>query len=286
VARFADLNVAEIRAVSDGYFGVVDMEILAGRGVEPSDRADTEPVVVVNRAMADRFWDGGDALDGHLSISGDEGPWLRVVGIVENVHHFGLDREPRPEMYLPLAQEAWPTVNLVARVQGDPSAFASVLRAATAEVDPALPVANIRPLQSLVDRASAPWRFQAVLVAVFAAVAGLLAATGVYGLLDYVVKERAAELSIRSALGARAADLRWLVGGDAASLTGLGIVLGLLAGFLVTRIIQGMLFGVNALDPMSYVAAAALLGVVSVVATWLPAARAGRVDPAGVLRST
>lgn len=282
--RFADLSTAPLRAVSPGYFSTMGVRVLRGRGLTPADGPEAELVAVIGESAAERFWPGTDPLESRISFSGDEGPWARIVGVVEDVRHDGPAQEAGPALYVPLAQEPLPRVSLVLRTTADPLALVETVREAVRALDPMLPVASVRTLESLIDRAKAPWRFQAVLVSLFGSMAVLLTAIGGYGLLNYVVHERTVELGIRRALGARARHVRRLVARQAGILVALGVGLGLAGGALLSRAVRGMLFGVSPLDPVSYAGAAALLVGVGLLAMWLPTRRALAVDPMTALR--
>ena len=282
---FADLHLVGMRAASPGYFTAMGIDLLRGRGIEPSDGEDAEPVAVVNAVMAREFWPGEDVLGQRISFNGDAGPWVRIVGVVEGVRHDSLIDGAEPEVFIPLAQDPWPFASLVLRTDsGDPLTFVEPVRAAVGRVDPLLPLVQVRTGAALVEGAGAAWRLQALLVGTFAAVALLLAVTGVYGLMAHVVQERTSEMAIRQALGARAADLRRLVAGGALRLAVPGTAVGLVAAGLLSRAVRGMLYGVGPVDPLSYAGAAVLLVAVAVAAAWVPARRAARVDPAGALR--
>ncbi|MGD2069290.1 MAG: ABC transporter permease [Gemmatimonadota bacterium] len=284
VPSFADLDVTALRAVSASYFDAMGMDVLRGRGLDEADGEGDAPVTVVNRTMARRFWPGEEVLGQRISFSGDDGPWVRVVGVVEDVRHAALTREPDAEAYVPLAQEPWPSAFLVLRTRGDPVDLVGDLRQAVGRADPLLPVVAVSTGEQLVASAAAPWRFQATLVTVLALVAVVLAVTGVYGLMAWVVQERTGEMALRRALGARTSDLRRLVGGSTLRLAGTGTVVGLAGAAALSEVVRGMLYGVGPTDPLSYAGAAFLLLAVAVAASWIPARRAGRVDPAEALR--
>ncbi len=279
-----DLQLTGMRVVSPGYFGTMGIPLVSGRALTPGDRADGELVAVVNGAMAREVWPAGDAVGARVSMNGQEGPWVRVVGVVGDVHHGGLDEPASPELFVPLAQEVWPFAALVVRAGSDPAALAAAVRDVVRRVDPALPIADVRTGSGLLRAATAPWRAQATLVLVFAAAALLLAITGVYGLLAWVVEQRIPEMAIRQALGAARRDVRTLVAREALRLALIGAALGLVAAAALSALVRTLLFGVRPLDPWSYAAAAGLLTLVALLAALGPARRAARTEPASSLR--
>lgn len=281
-----DAQLTQIRSVSRGYFGTMGIPLLRGRDFDERDQEDSELVAVVNEAMTRRYWPDGDAIGERLSLDGEGGPWIRIVGVVADVRSAGLTEPPPPALYTPMRQQPWPSASLVVRANGDPLGLVPALRRLVAENDPLLPVATVRTGDALLRSAQIRWRFQAVLMGSFGLVALALALTGVYGLLAYVVQERTTEMAIRQAVGARASDLRALVGRDTLTLVAVGVAIGLGASAALAHVLERMLFGVSPLDPTSYAAAAVLLGVTGLLAAWIPARRAAAVQPAVLLRST
>jgi putative ABC transport system permease protein len=241
-------------------------------------------VVIVNQALVDRHWSGEDPVGRRISFGSRQPVSAQVVGVVGDVLYRGLDLSPRPELYVPHAQSPGGGVILAASTRLDAAAQMPELRAAVWKVDPTLTFYIDAPLERLVERSVADRRFYMSLLTGFAAVALALAAIGIYGLLSYAFQARGREIALRVTLGASRADVFSLVLGSAAALSAAGVALGLGAAFATTRLLSGMLYGVTALDPLTF--AGASLGVVllSLVAAAGPARRATALDPATVLR--
>jgi putative ABC transport system permease protein len=282
--RFADLLVAHYRVVSPGYLETLEIPVLRGRGLTPGDGPDAEPVALVSRITARTFWPDADPLNARLSFSGNEGPWVRVVGVVEDIRHGGPAQEPWIEIYRPMAQEAWPSAHLVVRPDGPGEVTASNLRAILAQVDPGLAPGPVRSLDVLLSRSRGPWLFQAAIVGFFGSVALLLAGLGIYGLVGYLVQARRQEFGVRRALGARNGNLGRLVGAEVAGVVGPAVIVAVAAAVAGRELLAGFLFGVGTLDPPSYLGAVLLLAVAAGVAVWRPLRRALRDDPARALR--
>jgi putative ABC transport system permease protein len=280
-------DCAESRVATPGYFAAMDLRLLAGRALAAADGPDAEPAVVVNETLARRYWPEGEAVGRRLKWgdSADSGdPWRRVVGVIADVRHFGLDREVLPEVYMPHAQQPYAELEAVVRSAGEPIALVTPARHLVQRLDPRVPLREPRPLVELMAASTAARRFRAWLLAGFAAAALLLAMLGIYGVIAHLVSERRRELCLRAALGAAPAVVRRQVLATAAALAGGGIALGLLASVLVARLLERLLFGVAPLDPASFLAAPALLLAAGLLAAWLPARRAARLDPVEALR--
>lgn len=295
----AEQPSAEMRAVTPGYFETLGLRVLAGRGLGSGDAVSTGageagagdtgagPVVLVNRELARRTWPGGaaGALGRRLSLDGPEGPWRTVVGVVEDVRHFGPGQPVRPEMYVPLSEQAWPSAFLVLRRPGDPAALSGAVRRALAEVDPDLPPLRVVSLEQLYREALAAPRFGVALMGLFAGLGLVLAAVGLYGTQSYAVSLRRHEIGVRMSLGARRATILRLVLGRALLLAAWGVVAGILLSLLAGRALSGLLFGVRPWDPATLLSVVAVLLAVLLLAAWRPAARAAAVDPLTALRS-
>jgi putative ABC transport system permease protein len=248
---------------------------------------------VVNRTLARQVWPGGDAIGQRILMGGGatDSVWRTIVGVVGDVRHRGLDAEPRPEIYLPYAQfpagtgTPQRTFRLVLRSEGDPVQLTGVLRAAVAELDPDLPVAEIQTMEEALGAWAAERRLTLMLVGGFALLALALGAVGVYGVMAHLVVQRTREIGIRIALGALPREILRLVLSEGAWLAGLGIAAGLAGALMATRLLASLLFGVGPTDPATFVATAAALAIVAGVASLLPALRAVRTDPMDALRS-
>jgi len=216
--------------------------------------------------------------------TGDRSPWVEVVGIVGDVRHRGLDVDTRPEMFFPHTQTPSRQMTLVVRAAGDPEALAAPLRERVRAIDRDQPVGNVKTMEQWVSESVASQRFTAALLGVFAAAAAGLAALGLYGVVSYSVAQRTHEIGLRVALGARPRDVLRLVIGQGMALTLVGVGVGVAASLALTRVISGLLFGVGATDPGIFVAVPLLLASVALLACYLPARRAAKVDPMVALR--
>lgn len=278
-------QAAWVRPVTDGYFGAMGMERLAGRDFGPGDAAGAPLVVMVNQTLADRYY-GGDAVGRRIGFGGPDNPnWRTIVGVVRDVRHFGLREGERPAAYFPYGQVAFGRMTVAVKSSGDPETLTASVRATLAGLDPALAATGITPLEDRVGRALAPDRFLGVLLAVFAATALVLAAVGLYGVVAYGVERRRREMGIRLALGADGSRLRGMVLGAGLRLTGVGVAVGVLGAWFASRALTSLLFEVAPSDPLTFAVTVLVLGTTAVLASWLPALRASRSDPAEVLRA-
>jgi len=271
-------------AVSDGYFGTMRIPLVAGRDFDARDRAGALPVVIVSRELARREWPGASALGKRIRPVGDSA-WSTVVGVVGDSRQRTLGEDLRPRLYVPVLQSPMAFSNVVARTTGDPLALAPSVRAALWSVDPDQPVWEVTSMDRLLARSMRQERFTTLLTGLFAALALLLAAVGVYGVMAYTVSQRTREVGIRLAVGATPGQVVGLVLGQGVRVTAAATVLGLAGGLAAARLIQGQLFGVGPDDPLTFVIVPAVLAGVALLACWLPARRAARVDPVVALRS-
>ncbi len=277
---------AESRRASPDYFNAMGIALLRGRFFNATDRAGGVPAVIIDQSMAQQWWPGQDALGKRIKwgdFTADE-PWRTVVGVVADVKHFGLDAATRPEIYMPLAQEASAGLTLVVRTTGDPDALAVGLRAAVHAQDPDLPVSRLLTLQQIVSNSVAGPRFRTILLAAFAGTALLLSLVGLYGVLAFAVAQRRHEFGIRMAVGAARGDVLRMVLRQAVGLVLGGLFMGVPVALLGTRALRGLLFGIGAGDAASFAVAGLSLLLVGLLASWLPARRATRVDPMIALR--
>jgi putative ABC transport system permease protein len=246
-------------------------------------------VVVINRTMAERFWPNQEALGKRFKIGSSDSPnpWLMIVGVVGDVRQTSLDQVLKPEMYVSHLQDrrffAIPR-DLVARTAGDPLAVAATVRAEIWKLDKDLPLFNVRTMEQILSASVAGQRFNTMLLTIFAALALLLAAVGIYGLMSYATAQRTGEIGVRLALGAQASDVLKLVMRRGLTLTLSGVAVGLAGAIGLTRVMTGLLFGVSATDPMTFTLMAALLTLVALLACYIPAWRATKVDPLTALR--
>ena len=286
-------NEADYRPAMEGVFEAMGTRLLTGRSITEADnRPDASPVVVVDEKMAATAWPSEDPIGQQIMIMrpnpGAEEPWERywaeVVGVVEHVRYDDIRRDGREIIYIPHANWSFADLHYVIRASVDPATLAAAVRSIIQQTDPDIPVGAIRPLGDYVGDALAPTRFAMILIWIFAGVALFLSAVGLYGVISYAVRQRTHEIGIRMALGAERPKILQLVLGQGLILTGVGLVVGLVGAALITRLISGLLFGVSTTDPLTYAAIALLLGGVAVLACYVPAARATRVDPLLALR--
>ncbi len=289
-----DYILAGYRAVSPTYLAALGVPTLRGRPFTEWDRSGSKRVVVINETMAKTFFKGSDPLGQRISIGtepDEESPWMEVVGVVGDVRQ-SFEADPKAEMYVPYLQGAphpvlaglFRSVSVVVRAKGDPLQVAGGLRGAVAELDRNQPVVKMRTMLQAIGATVAQPRFRTMLVALFALVALLLAAIGVYGVMAYGVTQRAHELGVRMALGAADRHVVRLVLVESLALTALGVCLGLAGGAAATRLLAGLLFETRPLDPPTFLAVPLVLAAIALAASYVPARRALRVEPAVVLR--
>jgi len=280
---------ANHRQVTADYLKAIGISLVKGRYFDGNDNAQSMPVAIVNQTMARQYWND-DAIGKRMKL-GDPAsdlPWINIVGIVGDVRQMGVDEPVKAEMYFPFGQipdQPWYAPrDLVVRTSGEPMSLVGAIRGAIREVDPDQPITNIRTMDEILGEQTAPRQLGMTLLTVFAALALLLAALGIYGVLAYFVVQNTPEIGVRLALGAARGDIIGLVvrKGMLLALTGVGIGLG--ATLVLTRLMQSLLFGVNAADPLTFAIVAALLSLVAFAACYVPALRASRLDPMTALR--
>jgi len=282
------LPFALYRVVSPDYFRALGIALQRGRFFDGHDVLDSQPVMVINRRLAEKYWPGEDPIGKRLKIGplDSPSPWLTVVGVVSDVRQTGL-YEQKLEFYVPYAQERRSFMaprDLVVRTQQDATSLAAAVCAAVWAVDKDQPVSNVRTMDQVFSAAISQERFQTLLLGMFATLALLLACVGLYGVISYTVVQRTHEIGVRVALGAQPRDVLRLVIRQGMLLTLAGLVVGIAAGTLLTRVLTDMLFGVTPRDPVTFVAVPVLLLVVAFLACWIPARRATRIDPLIALR--
>ncbi|HTQ87500.1 MAG TPA: ABC transporter permease [Candidatus Solibacter sp.] len=277
----------QFRAVGLDYFKAMRIPVLAGRAFTASDARGTAPVVIINQTLARQFFPNENPIGKRIEpgVADTGTPIMReIVGVVGDVLHRSLWRAPDPETYVPYEQAAMGGMTVVVRAEGDPHALVSALRQQVKELDAELPIYNTRTLEEYVAGSVAQRRFTALLLGVFACVALVLAAVGLYGVISFGVAQRTHEIGVRVALGAEAGDVLRLVVGQGVRLTMLGIALGGLGALGAARFLSSMLFGVAGDDPLTFAGVGALFLAVSLAACYIPARRAMRVDPLVALR--
>jgi len=286
---------ASHRQISPDYFSTLGIQLKQGRAFDEGDTLSMQPVAIINETMARRYWPGESPLGKSFSIYHDVQrrflPPLTIVGVAGDVKQsgLGLEAEIKPEFYLPHAQVTYNSYSipsyLAIRTSGEPLRLAVAVRRAIHAVNPNLPVADLRTMEARLDDLVAQSRLRMTLLTAYAALALLLAAVGIYGVLAYFVTQHTAEIGVRVALGAQTGDVLRLVLRRGMGLTLVGVALGLFAALAVTRLMQTLLFGVGATDPLTFGAIALLMLLVALLACWIPARRATKVDPLIALRS-
>jgi putative ABC transport system permease protein len=283
----------DIRVVSPHYFSTMGIQLLAGRAFTDFDSKGAEPVAVIDANLAHQYWPGQDAV-GKRIRNGSRNPWSTIVGVVAHVRHSqvvgeekspeGTDSASKGVYYYPLYQAGQTDVFLVARTSGDPSGMANTFRQAVASIDPNQPVSDLKTMDERIAFSMGPRRSAVGLLGVFAAMALSLAAVGLFGLVRYSVSQRTQEIGVRMALGATRTDVLRMIVGQGLRLAVIGVGAGLIVALAMTRVLAGTLYGVSTTDPTTFGCVALLLVAVALIATYIPARRATRVDPMVALR--
>jgi putative ABC transport system permease protein len=281
-------NLASVRGVSAGYLETLGVPLIRGRGFDSRDSADAAPTIVINEALARMRWPGEDPVGRRFRYGFPNAPWMTVVGVVGDMKQMGLDAAPFPEFYTPVEQAAaesflWPRY-LVVRTQDDPLSLATAVREVVHEVDPDQPV-GVRSMRDVLDSAVGNRTTQLTLVGGFAVLGLLLASIGLFGVLSYTVARRTSEIGLRMALGAQRATVVGSVVRSALLTAVIGIGLGLAGALALSRLLASSLFGVQPTDPATLGAVAAVVLVVALLASYVPARKAADVDPVSALRT-
>ena len=283
----SDVQMANYTMVSSGYFAAVGTPILRGRPFLDSDSANSPPVTIISSAMADKYWPGQNPIGKQVAPAGAAFPLATIVGVTADVKRLSIRESPPPEMYVPYTQKVWPsllTMDAILRTTEDPASVTASARDAVHSIDPDLPIAKVRTLANIVSTSMTEPLFSALLLAAFGGLALLLATIGMYGVISYSVAQRTQEIGIRMVLGAGPRSVFRMVLGQGARLAVLGIAMGLAAALAVTRVMSSFLYGVRATDPLTFTAVSLLLLGVALLACFLPARRAMKVDPMVALR--
>jgi predicted permease len=290
----SDVPGAQHRWVSPGYFHAMNIPLLRGREFTDADKQQSAGVMVIDRTLAQRFFPDRDPIGAHILITlGDDSPSpeYEIVGVVGSVKHVALTEDPTPTFYGPISQTPKGVVgflatnfSLVARTGFDPEAMAGAVHRELRAIDPDVAVSSVKPMRDFLTASIAPRKFNLVLLLALAATALLLAAGGLYGVIAYLVTQRTREIGLRLALGAQRSDIRSLILGHGFRLVVIGVIVGLAGAIAATRLLSSLLYATSATDPLAFVAVAALLIVVALIASYLPARRAMKIDPMEALR--
>lgn len=274
-----------IRMATPGYFRTMGIPVLQGRNFSERDRRDTPAVLIVSESMAQKVWPGQNPVGKRLLLDYNRGKYAyEVIGVTRDVRYYGLRQAPQPEVFIPHQQNAYLPMNLVVRTNTNPLGLVESVKEQVYSLDATQPVSNITTMDHLISRSLGAERFSMSLLSLLAFLALALSATGIYSLMSYFVNQRTHELGIRIALGAQRRDVMKLILGQGAALIAMGTVLGLSGSFISTRFLSSLLFGVGATDPLTFLVTPALLAAVALLACYVPARRAMRVDPLIALR--
>src|ERR1019366_2951375 len=276
--------MALLRTASPAYFRTMGIPLLAGRAFAASDTAQAPPVVIVNRKLASRFWPAENPIGGRLTVDAIDGRVAEVVGVVGDVKPESLDGEDWPTVYNPYAQAPASTMVVVVRTGQEPRSLAAAVEREVHGLDAAQPVADVRTMEDVLAGVVAGPRFNAALLGIFAQIAFVLAAVGIYGVISYDVSQRTHEIGIRAALGAQPTAVLKLILGQGARLAACGIALGMAAAFALTRLMANLLYQVKPTDAWTFSAVPLLLGAVALLASYIPSRRAMALYPMAALR--
>jgi predicted permease len=276
--------VTETGTIAPRYFETLGIRLVSGRDFTEADREGTPRVVIVNQAMARRFWPGASPLGKRVRF--DEDKWAEIVGVAEDGRHRVAGQSPPPLVYGAVAQSLSPnqSVTLLVRYRGDKNSVLTDIRREARTLDPRLPLQLPMTLSAAVDMVTLPWRIAGSIARGFGVLGLALAALGIYGLVAYTVSQRTREIGVRIALGAAPGDIRRLVLGQGVQLAAFGVAIGLVLSLGVTRALAAFLFGISASDPVTYLGTAAVLAAVALAASYMPARAATRTDPLVALR--
>ncbi len=276
---------AEAYAVSPGYFATFGIPLTRGRDFSDRDGSGTPGVTIINETMASRYFPGEDPIGRRISLAdGQTGPWLTIIGVVKDVKHIDLSAPPYPQMYGSYRQNPARILSLVARTRGPAAGSAPAIRELVKSLDRDLPLAKVTTMEEVLADSIARPRFNAFLISIFAGVGMLLAGVGIYGVISYGVTQRVHEIGVRLALGATRSDVLKLVLGKGLKLAIAGVVIGLILATIMGRFLSSLLFGVGERDALTFIGVSALIVVVALLACYLPARRATKVDPMVALR--
>jgi putative ABC transport system permease protein len=279
----SDPPLVDYRTVSPGYFDALRLPVVAGRGLEESDHERAQPVAVVSRSLAARYWPGRDPIGRRFRAGDESTPWITVVGVSgDHIHHW-FSRRSYPTCYRPYKQDPRVDLAFALRTTGDPEAIAPAARLAVSAVDPYQPAYQVWSMRRSISQSTIGLQYVAAIMAVFGGLALVLAISGVYGVMSYRVSLRTHEIGVRVALGASAGDVLRLTMAQAAGLTAAGLVAGGAAGLAASRALSATLMGTIPFDAPTFAAATGFLAAAALLAAYVPARRALAIDPARVL---
>jgi predicted permease len=278
--------VAEFAGISPDYFEILGTPLMQGRVFLDSDEPKSQPVAIIDQTLANRYWPGENPLGKHIQLfqANPQNPWITIVGVVGDMKSDGFDAPTAPHIYLPAFQGPPYASVLFLRTHANPGTLGDQIRAAVQSIDSSLPLFGVRTMDEVISRSMAERRFALEILAIFAGVALLLAAIGIYGVMSYTFSRRIHEIGIRVALGAQRIDILRMALGEGMRLVVLGLVAGLIGAVALTRFLRSLLFSVTSTDPLVFASIAVLLAAVALFACYIPARRATRVDPLVALR--
>ena len=283
VAPDAPRQLIEFRSISPSFFATMNIPILRGEGLPALEDSASNPSIAINHLLAEKLFAGLDPIGRRIRFN-PQAPWMTITGVVGNVRHT-LEMPPREAIYRSYRRAAGQETALVIQTAGDPLAAKDAVIQAIRRVDPEQPVFNVKPMQQLLGEAGAPRRFSLLLLTLFASIALLLSAIGIYGVMAYTTAQRQHEIGIRLALGALPADVVRQVLGRGMRMVAIGVAIGLAGAWVLSRVLRGQLFEITAADPVTYLGAALLLGLVALAANYVPALRASRSNPLASIRA-
>jgi len=277
--------VTDVRVTTHEYFRAMGIPLLRGRLFDRTDAGNNVRRVIISDSMARKYWPNQNPLGQHIIVSWDDERPDEIVGVVGDVRQETLEKENRPAIYWPPSRFTYPFMTITIRASGDVAAVVPVATAKVHELDPNIAVADVRTMREVRDISVAQRRLTMMLLGVFAGMALLLAAVGIYGVISYAVTQRTQEIGVRMALGAQRSNVLQMVIGQALTLAAAGILIGAAGALLLTGLMKNLLFGVQPADPLTFILVAALLGTVAAAAASVPGLRATRVDPVVALRA-
>jgi predicted permease len=275
--------VVEIDNVAQDYLKVMEIPLLRGADFDTSVREDSPKVAIINEAAARRFWPNDDPIGRRFKFFGQDA-WIQVIGVSRNSKYDTLGEDPKPYIYLALIQNPTSAMTLFFRTKGESRDFLATVRTAVQGLDRNLPLTNVWPIEEVITQGLWAPRFGATLLMIFAVVAVLLCSLGIYGLVSYSVGQRVREIGVRMALGARPSDVLKMIVGQVAVTLAIGLIAGLACAFALSRLIFSLLYGVNANVLVPFTAMALIMAAVGLLASYIPARKAARIDPIAALR--